>query len=114
IGVGSHGNLQGIGYHMEMWALAMGGMPAHEILRSATVVGARAIGHLRDMGSLEPGKLADLQILDRNPLQDIRNTNSISLVMRNGRLYDALSLDESWPRQRKLPVNQWWMAAERQ
>lgn len=113
VGVGSHGNLQGIGYHMEMWALGMGGMPAHAILRSATVIGAQAIGHTADMGSLEVGKLADLQVLDRNPLENIRNTTSVSMVMKNGRLYDALTLDESWPRQRKLPVNQWWMAPER-
>jgi hypothetical protein len=113
IGVGSHGNLQGIGYHMEMWALAMGGMPAHEVLRSATLVGAEAIGHRADLGSLEAGKLADLLILDRNPLEDIRHTNSVKQVMKNGRLHDALTLDEVWPRQRKLPTNQWWMAPER-
>lgn len=113
VGIGSHGNLQGIGYHMEMWAFAMGGMSPHEILRSATITGARAIGHLEDLGSLEPGKLADLQVLDRNPLEDIRNTNSVRWVMKNGRLYDALTLDETWPRKRALPANQWWMAAER-
>jgi hypothetical protein len=114
VGVGSHGNLQGLGYHFELWALAMGGMPAREVLRSATVVGARAIGHLEDLGSLEPGKLADLQVLDANPLENIRNTNTVRYVMKNGRLYDAATLDEVWPRQRKLPTTQWWMAEERQ
>lgn len=110
VAVGAHGQLQGIGYHFEMWGLAMGGMKPHDVLRSATVVGARAIGHVKDLGSLEPGKLADLQVLDRNPLEDIRNSNSVRYVMKNGRLYDAATLDEIWPRQRKLPTSQWWMA----
>jgi len=114
IAVGSHGNLQGIGYHFEMWGLAMGGMRPFDVLHSATVVGAQAIGHLKDLGSLEAGKLADLQVLDRNPLESIRNTNSVRFVMKNGRLYDAATLDEVWPRQRKMPTSQWWMASERQ
>jgi len=113
VAVGAHGQLQGIGYHFEMWGLAMGGMKPHDVLRSATLVGARGIGHVRDLGSLEVGKLADLQVLDRNPLDDIHNTNSIRYVMKNGRLYDAATLDEVWPRQKLLPTNQWWMAPER-
>lgn len=113
VAVGSHGNMQGIGYHFEMWGLAMGGMTPLEVLRSATVVGAQAIGHLADLGSLEPGKLADLQVLDGNPLADIRQTNTIRLIMKNGRIYQSDSLDEVWPRQRPLPTTQWWMASER-
>jgi imidazolonepropionase-like amidohydrolase len=88
-------------------------MAPHDILRSATIVGARGIGHERDLGSLEPGKLADLQVLDGNPLENIRNTNTVRYVMKNGRLYVAATLDELWPRQRRLPTGQWWMAAER-
>ena len=91
----------------------MGGMNAHDVLRSATMVGAQAIGHAQDLGSIEPGKLADLQVLDANPLENIRNTNTVRYVMKNGRLYDAATLDEVWPRQRKLPTTQWWMARER-
>jgi Tol biopolymer transport system component len=113
IAIGSHGNLQGIGYQLELWGFGMGGMPPHEILRAATIVGARAIGHDKDLGSLEVGKLADLQVLDRNPLENIRNSNSVHFVMKNGRLYEAATLDELWPRQRKLPTTQWWMAPER-
>ena len=107
IGVGSHGQLQGLGMHWEIWLLASGGLPAHDVLRSATIVGAEAIGLSQDLGSLEPGKLADLIVLDKDPLADIRNTNTLSEVMVNGRLFDANTLDEVYPRQRKLPVQPW-------
>jgi Tol biopolymer transport system component len=114
VAVGSHGNLQGIGYHFEMWGLTMGGMKPHDVLRSATMMGAQAIGHQADLGSIEPGKLADLQVLDANPLDNIRNTNTVRFVMKNGRLYDALTLDEVWPRTVKRSTAQWWLAPERQ
>jgi Tol biopolymer transport system component/imidazolonepropionase-like amidohydrolase len=101
VGVGSHGQLQGLGYHWEMWMLSMGGMSNHDVLRCATILGAEAIGLSMDLGSLEAGKLADFVVLDRNPLENIRNTNSVRMVMKNGRLYDGNTLDETYPRQRK-------------
>jgi Tol biopolymer transport system component len=102
IGVGSHGQLNGLGYHWEMWSLAKGGMPARDVLRAATIFGAEAIGLQNDLGSIENGKLADLVVLDANPLDDIRNTKAIRSVMINGRLYDGNTLDEVYPRQRKM------------
>ena len=57
---------------------------------------------LRDVGSIEPGKLADLVIFEQSPLDGMRNTNTIQMVMKNGRLYDGDSLEEIWPRQREL------------
>lgn len=107
IGVGSHGQLQGLGMHWELWLTQSGGLSTHDALRAATIVGAEAIGLADDIGSLEAGKLADLLVLDRDPLANIRNSNTISMVMINGRLHDANTLDEVWPRQRKLPAQPW-------
>jgi Tol biopolymer transport system component len=112
VGLGGHGELQGLGTHFELWSIASGGMAPHDVLRVGTIFGAEAIGVDKDLGSLEVGKLADLQVLDKNPLDDIRNTNTIVYVMKNGRLYDGSTLAELYPRQREIPPPYWWRAAE--
>ncbi len=98
-GVGSHGQLQGLGYHWELWATQAGGMTEHEALQVATILGAHSIGLDRDLGSIEVGKLADLVVLHANPLDDIRNSNTVDQVMMNGRLYDGDTLEQVWPDQ---------------
>jgi imidazolonepropionase-like amidohydrolase len=85
----------------------MGGLAPHDVLRTATIFGADAIGMGQDLGSIEPGKMADILVLDRDPLADLRNTTSLRYVMKNGRLYDANTLDEMWPRERKLAAQPW-------
>jgi cytosine/adenosine deaminase-related metal-dependent hydrolase len=83
-------------------------MPNHEVLKVGTIYGAEAIGMAKDLGSLAKGKLADLIVLDANPLENIRHTNSIRYVMKNGELYEADTLDQVWPQARKLPRQYWW------
>jgi hypothetical protein len=94
VNAGSHGQIQGLGMHWEMWLLAEGGMSNHRVLRAATLNGARTLGIDDQIGTLEPGKLADLIVLDDNPLLNIRNSTSVRYSMINGRLYDAMSLNE--------------------
>ena len=107
IGVGSHGQLQGLGYHWELWALGSGGASNHDVLRAATILGAEAIGFGQDIGSVEQGKFADLLVFDADPLADLRNSVQLGYVMKNGRLYEANTLNEVWPRQRALAPQLW-------
>ena len=111
VALGSNGRLQGLALHWEMWLLSKGGMPTHDVLRAATLFGAEAIGVGSQLGSIEVGKLADLQVLDGDPLADIRNTNSVRYVMKNGRLYDATTLDQVAPLREKMG-SLWWLALE--
>ena len=94
VSIGAHGQREGLASHWEMWGFAQGGMSAIEALRAATITPARALGFDDDIGSLEVGKLADLVILDANIVEDIFQSDKVNMVMLNGRLYDAESLNE--------------------
>ncbi len=85
--LGGHGQMQGLGPHWEMWAFVQGGMTPLEALRVATRLPAETLGMDRDLGSLEAGKLADFVVLAKNPLEDIHNSTSVDLVVKNGRPY---------------------------
>jgi imidazolonepropionase-like amidohydrolase len=105
--LGSHGQMQGLGAHWETWNLGSGGLSPLETLRVVTLFGAEAIGMQEDVGSLEPGKMADLLVLDRNPLDNLRHTNSIRYVMKNGEIYEGDSLATIWPTVRTQPAPFW-------
>src|SRR4029078_554272 len=78
VSIGAHGQREGLGAHWEIWGFALGGMSQLEALRTATINPARAHGLDRRLGSIEPGKLADLVVMDKNALEDIHNSTSIS------------------------------------
>ena len=97
--------------------MAQGGMAPMQVLRAATLDGARCLAMDKDIGSLEPGKLADLIVLDRNPLENIQNTHSVRYTVVNGRIFDSATMNElgNHPRTRKplyfeLPGNETWGA----
>ncbi len=95
--IGAHGQREGLGAHWEMWMFVLGGMTPMEALRTATINPARNFGFDKDLGSLEPGKLADLVVINGNPLADIRQSDRIAQVMQNGRLYDAATMNQIAP-----------------
>ena len=98
--IGAHGQREGLGAHWEMWMFGLGGMTPLEAIRTATLNPARYLGLDRDLGSLEVGKLADLVVIDGDVLKDIRQSDRITHVMQNGRLFEATTLNEVLPRQR--------------
>ena len=98
--LGAHGQREGLGAHWEMWMFVQGGMTPLEALRCATLNGARYLGLDKDIGSLEPGKLADVAVIDGNPLANIRDSEKVRYTVVNGRVYDATTLNEEGGRQR--------------
>jgi imidazolonepropionase-like amidohydrolase len=94
VNMGAHGQIQGIGAHWETWMMQQGGMSNHEALKTATINPAISLGFDHSIGSLEAGKLADLIVMDRNPLENIRHTESIRYTMINGRLYETETMNE--------------------
>ena len=94
INLGAHGQLQGLGAHWELWMLQQGGMSNLQALKCATINGAKYLGMDHQLGSIKEGKLADLIIIDGNPLEDIRQSEFVTHTMINGRLYDSATLNE--------------------
>jgi len=108
VGVGAHGQLQGLGYHWELWALASGGLTPREALTAATRHGAEIIGVAQDIGTVSAGKLADLVVLSADPTEDIRNSAAIDFVVKNGEVFEGDTLNKIWPDAEPLPEQWWW------
>ncbi|MCC7293046.1 MAG: PD40 domain-containing protein [Phycisphaerales bacterium] len=100
VNLGAHGQLAGLGAHWELWMFVQGGMTPMQALRCVTMNGAHYVGLAGDLGSLQPGKLADFLVLEKNPLEDIRNSENIRQTVLNGRVYDAKTMNEIAPQQR--------------
>jgi imidazolonepropionase-like amidohydrolase/Tol biopolymer transport system component len=100
IQLGAHGQREGLGAHWEMWMFVQGGMTPLEALRCATLNGAHYLGLDKDLGSLEPGKLADIAVIDGNPVTNIRDSEKVRWTIVNGRVYDATTLNEEGGRPR--------------
>jgi Tol biopolymer transport system component/imidazolonepropionase-like amidohydrolase len=114
VSLGAHGQLQGLGPHWEVWMMAgeggserRRGMTPMEALRASTILSADKIGFAADLGSVEAGKLADLIVLDENPLQDIHSTTKIHWVVKNGVVYEGDTLKEVWPKERAVAPFFW-------
>ena len=107
VSIGAHGQREGLASHWEIWSFAQGGMSPVQALQAATITPARALGYAADLGSLEPGKLADLVVIDADILEDIYQTDRVTHVMLNGRLYEAGTLNEVVTGDRKTKPFYW-------
>ncbi|MFC5283255.1 amidohydrolase family protein [Pedobacter alpinus] len=106
VNLGAHGQIQGLGAHWELWMLAQGGMKPLDCIKAATINGASYLGMDKEIGSLIKGKLADLIVLDANPLDDIRNSEKISYTMVNGRLFNSENMNEIG--NKESMINKFW------
>ena len=89
---GFFGVVMGAASQMELAMMVEAGVTPDNALRAATINAARMIGREKEAGSIETGKLADLVILDANPLEDIRNVRRVFRVVKAGTVFDPAQL----------------------
>ncbi len=82
----------GFAFHRELALLVESGISERDVLRGATSTAARVLRREAELGTLEPGKLADVLILDGDPLRDIHDTRKLAVVIRGGRIFDPAAV----------------------
>jgi imidazolonepropionase-like amidohydrolase len=92
--IGAHGQREGLAAHWEMWMFAQGGMSNMEVLKTATINPATTFGMDHQLGSIKVGKLADLIVIDGDPLADIRTTDKVTYTMVNGKLFNSETMNQ--------------------
>ncbi|QDE29498.1 amidohydrolase family protein [Shewanella polaris] len=92
--IGAHGQREGLAAHWEMWMFAQGGMSNMEVLKTATINPATTFGMDHQLGSIKVGKLADLIVIDGDPLTDIRTTDKVTYTMVNGKLFNSETMNQ--------------------
>ena len=95
--LGAHGQREGLAAHWELWMFGQGGMTPLEALQAGTIDGAKMLGMDSEIGSIKAGKLADLVVLDADPMENLRNSDKVNMVMLNGKLYDAATMNQIAP-----------------
>ncbi len=117
--IGAHGQREGLASHWELWIMEQGGFTPWQALRGGTIDGARHLGMDKQIGSIEPGKLADLVIIDGDLLKDLRRSEFVEYTVLNGKIYEAATMNELGSKTRRQPFffeggNQTFMPVETQ
>lgn len=103
VNIGAHGEREGLGAHWEIWGFAQGGMEPLAALATATRNPAASLGLDEHLGSVEVGKLADLIVINGNPLTDIRATEKVRYTIIGGEILDATTLNKLLPQPQQRP-----------
>jgi len=101
VNAGAHGQREGLAVHWELWMFVQGGSTPHQALRNGTLSGAHYLGLDRDLGSIEPGKLADLAVIEGDVLANIRDSEKVRYTVLNGRVYEASTMNQVAPQKKE-------------